>query len=166
MPCWIGKGCGMEVVRPICVFHFGHADVMWEARCLKAAPCQHIHALQSALEAFSVLPKTAVYQYGFFSGSLSLVVWWNTILQWEWSWISTTVAGQKASGITLLPWTPAQSCGDTRGFPHVGLADGLLPWWGVKSRSLPGFGFIWVNGVTVVINTPMQCPDTGVAVVW
>lgn len=176
MPCWTRKDRWTEAARPICVFHLGHASMVWEARCVKAALCQHARAVYSALRAFPMLPKqlfisTFCFVFlVFFSGPSSLVPWpwWNPIPQQEWSGASTAAAGPMASaGTTLLPWTPARSCGHTRGFPNVGLAVGLLPWWRSKkqTRGLPGFCSIWVNG-TVVINIAVQRPNAGVAVVW
>lgn len=56
MPCWIGWG----LQGPICVFHFGQASVMWEARC-KSSPLP-THSCCALCSWSTPSPaKTAVY---------------------------------------------------------------------------------------------------------
>lgn len=168
MPCWTGKGCWTQAARPICVFHFGHAGVMWEARCVKAAPCQHARAVYSALRAFPVLPNQRFICTGFFLALHPLCLGPGEIRSRNRSGAGPAPLRWRASAATtLLPWTPARSCGDTGGFPNVGLAVGLLPWWGVKSE----LGGCLASApselmVQLLVSIAAQCPNRGVAVVW
>lgn len=137
MPCWTGKGCLVEAARLICVFYFGQASVMWEARCKSS---QHLCALCSWSIPSPI--KTAVYWggacglvLGFFSWPF--IPWWNTILQQEWSQPSKGSSWHHPG--TLEP--SLGLCCDTQGLPNMArqavycLGEEQKPKWSILNPS-------------------------------
>lgn len=108
MPCWTGKVCWVEVARPICVFHFGQASVMWEARCDSSPlpPCSCC-----ALCSWSIPSptKTAVYLGGELWFGLRVFFW--LFIPWRNTIPATGVEPAQQRLQQVPPWYPGAQPG-------------------------------------------------------